>query len=104
MCGYWHEQPQHALPQLPHQVADDVLVVQGEFDPQTGYDQASAAVRNAPGASLVSVDNAAFHGQYALTGNPCVDGMVNVFLLNNSRPGNEVCPSFRCPARTTCIR
>lgn len=96
-CGYWTQRPQHALPGLPRAVAEDVLVVQGEFDPQTGYDQASAAVRAAPGVSLVSVDDAAFHGQYALTGNPCVDGMVNVFLLQSSRPGNAVCPGVPLP-------
>ncbi|GHF65922.1 pimeloyl-ACP methyl ester carboxylesterase [Amycolatopsis bartoniae] len=97
VCGFWTGDPQHVLPQLPHQVAANVLVVQGEFDPQTGYDQASAAVRSAPGVSLVSVDDAAFHGQYALTANPCVDGMVNVFLLDNSRPGNSTCPSVPLP-------
>ena len=41
---------------------------------------------------MVSVDDSPFHGQYALTGNPCVDGMVNVFLLDNSRPGHATCP------------
>lgn len=92
-CGFWSDPPRQALPDLPAQVASHVLVVQGEFDPQTGYDQASAAVRAAPGVTMVSVDDAAYHGQYALTGNPCVDGMVNVFLLDNSRPGNTVCPS-----------
>jgi len=92
-CGFWSDAPKQQLPDLPSQVAGNVLVVQGEFDPQTGYEQARAAVRAAPGVSLVSVDDAAYHGQYALTANPCVDGMVNVFLLANSRPGNAVCPS-----------
>ena len=91
-CGFWSDPPQHVLPELPPQVARNVLVVQGEFDPQTGYDQASAAVRLAPGVSLVSVADSPYHGQYALTGNPCVEGMVNVFLLDNSRPGDATCP------------
>jgi pimeloyl-ACP methyl ester carboxylesterase len=91
-CGFWSDAPRQELPNLPAEAAGKVLVVQGEFDPQTGYEQARAAVRAAPGVSMVSVDDAAYHGQYALDGNPCVDGMVNVFLLKNSRPGNVTCP------------
>ncbi|GAA3436925.1 alpha/beta fold hydrolase [Kutzneria kofuensis] len=91
-CGFWSDAPRQTLPDLPASVAKNVLVVQGEFDPQTGYDQAHAAVAAAPGVSMVSVDDSPYHGQYALTANPCVDGMVNVFLLDNSRPGNTVCP------------
>ncbi|HWO62512.1 MAG TPA: alpha/beta fold hydrolase [Umezawaea sp.] len=91
-CGYWSDAPRQQLPTLPAQVAANVLVVQGEMDPQTGYEQARAAVRAAPGVGFVSVDDAPYHGQYATSGNPCVDGMVNVFLLHNSRPGTVVCP------------
>jgi hypothetical protein len=91
-CGYWSDAPRQTLPTLPPEVADHVLVVQGEFDPQTGYEQARAAVRAAPGVTMVSVDDSPFHGQYALAGNPCVDGMVNVFLLRNSRPSSATCP------------
>ncbi|MEU0797450.1 alpha/beta fold hydrolase [Amycolatopsis sp. NPDC005961] len=90
-CGFWSDEPRHELPDLPASVAADILVVQGEFDPQTGYEQASAAVRSA-GVPLVSVDDSPFHGQYALAGNPCVDGLVNVFLTKNSRPGSTTCP------------
>ncbi|MDT8911022.1 alpha/beta fold hydrolase [Amycolatopsis sp. PS_44_ISF1] len=90
-CGYWSEAPQHELPNLPAQVRANVLVVQGEFDPQTGYEQAKSGARSA-GVPLVSVDDSPFHGQYALSGNPCVDGLVNVFLTKNSRPGATTCP------------
>jgi pimeloyl-ACP methyl ester carboxylesterase len=93
-CGFWSDAPRQQLPTLPAQVAANVLVVQGEMDPQTGYEQARAAVRAAPGVGFVSVDDAPYHGQYASDGNPCVDGMVNVFLLHNSRPGNAVCPGL----------
>jgi len=92
VCGPWSDAPRQTLPDLPASVAKNILVVQGEFDPQTGYDQAHAAVAAAPGVSLISVDDSPYHGQYALTANPCVDGMVNVFLLQNSRPGSSVCP------------
>jgi len=85
---------------LPHEVAGRVLVVQGELDPQTGYEQARSAVRAAPGVTMVSVDDSPFHGQYAFEGNPCVDGMVNVFLLHNSRPGNATCPGIPLPEET----
>lgn len=95
-CGYWSDAPQHALPDLPASVAKNVLVVQGEFDPQTGYEQARSAVR-AAGVPLVSVDDSPFHGQYALAGNPCVDGMVNVFLTKNSRPADTTCPGVPLP-------
>ncbi|TCO47413.1 alpha/beta hydrolase [Actinocrispum wychmicini] len=99
-CGFWSDAPQQTLPNLPPQAAGKVLVIQGEFDPQTGYEQAQAAVRAAPGVSLVSVDDSAFHGQYAIQGNPCVDGMVNVYLLRNSRPGNSLCPGVPLPGET----
>ncbi len=95
-CGFWSERPRQVLTELPREVAGNVLVIQGEFDPQTGYEQARSAVR-AAGVPLVSVDDAAFHGQYALGGNPCVDGMVNVFLLANSRPGSVTCPGVPLP-------
>ncbi|MFI6026510.1 alpha/beta hydrolase [Amycolatopsis magusensis] len=99
-CSFWSDEPRQELPVLPAEVADRVLVVQGEFDPQTGYEQAKAAVRAAPGLSLVSVDDSPFHGQYAFDGNPCVDGMVTVFLLHNSRPGTTTCPGIPLPGET----
>ncbi|WP_410566789.1 alpha/beta fold hydrolase [Amycolatopsis sp. cmx-4-61] len=95
-CGFWTDAPRQVLAGLPAEAAGHVLVVQGEFDPQTGYEQARSAVR-AAGVPMVSVDDAAFHGQYALGGNPCVDGMVNVFLLANSRPGPATCPGVPLP-------
>jgi pimeloyl-ACP methyl ester carboxylesterase len=99
-CAFWSDEPRQELPELPAEVARRVLVVQGELDPQTGYEQARAAVRAAPGTSLVSVDDSPFHAQYAFEGNPCVDGMVNVFLLRNSRPGNVTCPGVPLPSET----
>jgi hypothetical protein len=90
-CGFWSDPPRHELPDVPASAAANILVVQGEFDPQTGYEQASAAARS-PGVPLVSVDDSPFHGQYALAGNPCVDGLVNVFLTKNSRPRSTTCP------------
>ena len=96
VCGFWSERPQQELPTLPAQVAKNVLVVQGEFDPQTGYEQASEAARSA-GVPLVSVDDSPFHGQYALSGNPCVDGLVNTFLTKDSRPGDTTCPGVPLP-------
>ncbi|WP_326566677.1 alpha/beta fold hydrolase [Amycolatopsis rhabdoformis] len=95
-CGYWSDAPQHELPLLPASVASHVLVVQGEFDPQTGYEQARAGAR-AAGVPLISVDDAPFHGQYALGGNPCVDGLVNTFLIKNSRPASTTCPGVPLP-------
>jgi pimeloyl-ACP methyl ester carboxylesterase len=99
-CAFWSDPPRQELPQLPAEVTGRVLVVQGELDPQTGYEQARSAVRAAPGVSMVSVDDSPFHGQYAFEGNPCVDGMVNVFLLHNSRPGNVTCPGIPLPNET----
>ena len=99
-CGFWSDAPRQQLPQLPAEVSGRVLVVQSEFDPQTGYEQARSAVRAAPGVSLISVDDSPFHGQYAFEGNPCVDGMVNVFLLHNSRPGSATCPGLPLPGES----
>ncbi|MDR7275201.1 alpha/beta fold hydrolase [Catenuloplanes atrovinosus] len=99
-CAFWSDAPRQQLPQLPAEVTGRLLVVQSEFDPQTGYEQARGAVRAAPGVSMVSVDDSPFHGQYAFEGNPCVDGMVNVFLLHNSRPASGTCPGLPLPAET----
>jgi pimeloyl-ACP methyl ester carboxylesterase len=99
-CGFWSDAPQHELPNLPAEAAGNVLVVQGEFDPQTGYEQAKAATR-AAGVPLVSVDDSPFHGQYALGGNPCVDGMVNTFMVKNSRTGSTTCPGVPLPDEDT---
>ncbi|AVT41493.1 transporter [Plantactinospora sp. BB1] len=99
-CAFWSDAPRQTLPNLPASVASKILVVQAEFDPQTGYEQARAAVRAAPGVSMVSIDDATFHGQYALDGNPCVDGMVNVFLLRNSRPSDATCPGVPLPGES----
>ena len=100
VCGPWSQHPREALPDLPASAAAKVLVVQGEFDPQTGYEQGANAVRKAPGASLVSVDDSPFHGQYALTGASCVENAVNGFLLNGIRPGSEVCPGQPLPGES----
>ncbi|MFD9704442.1 alpha/beta hydrolase [Lentzea sp. NPDC059081] len=99
-CAFWSDAPRQQLPTLPAGVASRVLVVQGELDPQTGYEQARSAVRAAPGVSLVSVADSPFHGQYGIEGNPCVDGAVNVFLLRNSRPGDITCPGVPLPNET----
>ncbi|HEX7305393.1 alpha/beta fold hydrolase [Lentzea sp.] len=99
-CAFWSDAPRQDLPSLSAEVAGRVLVVQGELDPQTGYEQARSAVRAAPGVSLVSVADSPFHGQYGFEGNPCVDGMVNVFLLHNSRPGAVTCPGLPLPNET----
>jgi hypothetical protein len=99
-CAYWSDEPRQELPVLPSEVSGRVLVVQGELDPQTGYEQARAAVRAAPGVTMVSVDDSPFHALYAFDGNPCVDGMVNVFLLHGSRPGNVTCPGIPLPEET----
>lgn len=99
-CAFWSDAPRQTLPQLPAEVTGRVLVVQGELDPQTGYEQARSAVRAAPGVSMVAVADSPFHGQYGFEGNPCVDGAVNVFLLHNSRPGNLTCPGLPLPNET----
>ncbi|WP_243789604.1 alpha/beta fold hydrolase [Saccharopolyspora gloriosae] len=96
-CGYWSDAPRQDLPQLPPEVAENVLVIQGEFDPQTAYEQGSSAVDAADGVTMVSVDDSPAHGQYAMANNPCVDGMVNVFLLHGSRPADAACPSVPLP-------
>lgn len=101
VCGPWTIPPQHRLPTMPRTVQDNVMVVQGEFDPQTAYEQAMAAVRRAPGVSVLRVDDAAFHGQYALRGNPCVDGVVNTYLLFGSKTNATLCPSVPLPGEDT---
>jgi pimeloyl-ACP methyl ester carboxylesterase len=93
VCGPWTDEPLQKLPQLPVSVRANILLVQGEFDPQTSYEQAMAAARKAPGISVLRVDDSPFHGQYATQGNPCVDGVVNTYLLHGSTTPNSICPS-----------
>ncbi|GAB3823765.1 alpha/beta fold hydrolase [Kribbella italica] len=100
VCGPWSDAPQQTLPELPKSVRGNVLVVQGEFDPQTSYEQAMNAVRKAPGVDVLRVDDAAFHGQYGLEGNPCVDGVVNTYFLYGSKSGNSLCPSVPLPGES----
>jgi pimeloyl-ACP methyl ester carboxylesterase len=93
ICGPWTDAPQHQLPNLPMSVRSNVLVVQGEFDPQTAYEQSMAAVRKAPGVKVLRVDDSPFHGQYAVQANPCVDGIVNSFFEFGVSPDNAICAS-----------
>lgn len=97
VCGPWTDEPLQELPSLPESVRDSVLVVQGEFDPQTSYEQAMLAVRKAPGVNVLRVDDSPFHGQYAIQGNYCVDGVVNNFLINGSATDNTICSSVPLP-------
>jgi pimeloyl-ACP methyl ester carboxylesterase len=98
-CGYWSGRPRHRLPNLPARAAKKVLVVQGEFDPQTGYEQAEAAAR-AAGVPMVSVADSPFHGQYAVSGNSCVDNLVNAYFLGSARPAATICPAVPLPGET----
>lgn len=97
VCGPWTDPPRERLPKLPASVRDNVLVVQGEFDPQTSYEQAMSAVRKARGVNVLRIDDAAFHGQYTIDGNPCVDGVVNTYLLYGSVTPNSICPTVPLP-------
>jgi pimeloyl-ACP methyl ester carboxylesterase len=97
VCGPWTDEPQHELPTMPESVRDNVLLVQGEFDPQTAYEQAMAAADEAPGVNVLRVDDSPFHGQYAIQGNYCVDGVVNNFLINGSATDNAICSSVPLP-------
>jgi pimeloyl-ACP methyl ester carboxylesterase len=98
-CGYWSEPPRHQLPELSSRAAKKVLVVQGEFDPQTGYEQAEAAAR-AAGVPMISVADAPFHGQYAVSGNSCVDDLVDSYFLGKARPAATICPGVPLPGET----
>jgi pimeloyl-ACP methyl ester carboxylesterase len=95
-CGFWSDLPRHELPALPARAAKNVLVVQGEFDPQTGYEQAETAAR-AAGVPMISVADSPFHGQYAVSGNSCVDDLVNTFYLGTARPAATICPGVPLP-------
>lgn len=100
VCGPWTDAPRHRLPDMPAAVQRHVLVVQGEFDPQTAYEQAMTAAAHAPGASVLRVNDAPFHGQYALRGNPCVDGVINTYLLDGAKTHASLCPSIPLPGES----
>lgn len=97
VCGPWTDEPLQELPIMPEQVQENILVVQSEFDPQTSYEQAMLAVEKAPGVNVLRVDDSPFHGQYAIQGNFCVDGIVNNFLINSSATDNAICSSVPLP-------
>lgn len=96
-CGFWSDAPRQELPRLLPRAAKNILVVQGEFDPQTGYEQAEAGAR-AAGIPMISVADSPFHGQYAVSGNSCVDKLVNGFFLGTARPAATICPGVPLPA------
>jgi pimeloyl-ACP methyl ester carboxylesterase len=95
-CGFWSDPPAHELPTLSAKAAKHVLVVQGEFDPQTGYEQAETAAR-AAGVPMISVAESPFHGQYAVSGNSCVEELVNGYFLGSARPAATICPGVPLP-------
>ncbi|SFW70616.1 alpha/beta fold hydrolase [Amycolatopsis australiensis] len=95
-CGFWSDPPRHQLPTVPPSAAKNILVVQGEFDPQTGYEQAEAAAR-AAGIPMISVADSPFHGQYAVSGNSCVDELVTGYFLTGTRPAATICPGVPLP-------
>ncbi|NJQ03272.1 alpha/beta hydrolase [Streptomyces zingiberis] len=99
-CAFWPDTARQKLPNLPRSVRGNVLVVQSEFDPQTGYEQAAGALRRAPGTGLVEVDDSTFHGQYILDGNACVDTLVDGFLLDGDRPDRATCAGLPLPGET----
>ena len=99
-CGPWSDKPLQKLPKMPESVRGHILVVQGEFDAQTSYEQAMKAVSKADGVNVLRVDDSPFHGQYAIEGNYCVDGVVNNYLINASAASNTKCSSVPLPLET----
>lgn len=94
-CLSW-DSPPIALPTPTGAGLPPVLMVQSAHDPATPLEGARRAHRNFAGSALLTVINEGDHGLYA-GGNPCVDRVVENFLVENLPPVDSTCPGMPLP-------
>ncbi|AHI02071.1 pimeloyl-ACP methyl ester carboxylesterase [Kutzneria viridogrisea] len=79
-----------------------VLMVQDTHDPATPYEGAVLAHRAFANSRLLTATDQGDHGVYALSGNTCVDTVVEAFLVDGKVPaGDLTCGGVPLPAPPT---
>ncbi|MEV4417927.1 alpha/beta hydrolase [Catellatospora sp. NPDC049609] len=98
MCQSWNR-PNVVMPAPNGVGVPPVLMVQSERDPATPIEGAERAHSRFAGSRMVRVQNEGDHGIYALTGNACVDTIVESYLIDGILPAADVvCAGVPIPA------
>lgn len=100
MCSYWPHRPTSRTSRTVDLAgAPQVLMVQSEGDPVTGYEGALAAHRAVPAHTrLVSVADEGQHGVYLSGVSPCVESIGDAFLFRGRLPATDtVCGTTPLP-------
>ena len=98
-CMYW-KRPTDQL-RLARPVGGGlprILLVQSTGDPATPYEGAVRAHRAYRGSRLITVEGEGDHGIYVQTANPCVDKIVERYLIDGVYPRHDLtCPGMPLP-------
>ncbi|WP_432522686.1 alpha/beta hydrolase [Kineococcus sp. SYSU DK006] len=99
-CAYY-DRPELTLPRPDGRDLPPLLVLQSTHDPATAYEGALETAAALPSSRMVTVVDEGDHGVY-LTGNACVDEVVDTFLLTGAAPeGDVTCQGTGVPAPGT---
>jgi pimeloyl-ACP methyl ester carboxylesterase len=96
-CIFWNR-PNVNLPAPTGAGVPPVLMVQSTNDPATPLEGAQRAHQAFAGSRMVTVTGEGDHGIYALTGNACVDDLVESYIVDGVVPGaDQSCAGMPLP-------
>jgi len=97
-CASW-DRPALTMPTPSGAGVPPILMVQDTHDPATPYEGALLAHQSFANSRLLTAVDQGDHGVYALSGNTCVDTVVEAFLVNGTTPASDVtCGGVPLPA------
>jgi pimeloyl-ACP methyl ester carboxylesterase len=85
-CAFWPTDS--SMPEIGDDFPETILL-QGELDSMTPFEQGYAAAAGLPNTSLIAVDNESRHGIFPY-GTEAVDAPVVAFLLGGARPSETI--------------
>ncbi|ONI83379.1 transporter [Saccharothrix sp. ALI-22-I] len=98
-CAFWNRPPLE-LKKPTGKGVPPILMVQSVRDPATPLEGAQRAHRNFEGSRLLTVNDEGDHGVYGF-GNPCVDDIVEAFIVDGKVPPRDLtCPGMPLPDPT----
>ena len=101
-CASW-QRPPLQLKAPTGRGVPPILMVQSVRDPATPLEGAQRAHEKFAGSRMITVADEGDHGIYAV-GNPCVDDIVESFIVDNVVPRRDVtCAGVPLPAPTTTL-
>ncbi len=101
-CAFWNRPPLH-LKTPTGKGVPPILMVQSVRDPATPLEGAQRAHEKFAGSRLLTVTDEGDHGIYGF-GNPCVDDLVESFIVDGKVPAKDVtCPGIPLPAPTATL-